>query len=79
MSELFLNEGEKLLLNVKTDHEWRKQKRAELDAVIKAADVYLLGSAYCPVSALDEPETPLSLMDLLRDMRAKLTVKEWGR
>lgn len=66
-------------LRVKSAHDWRKRKRRELNAVMKAADVYLMGSAYTPMSACDTPEKPMSLIDLLRHMRAKLTVKEWGR
>lgn len=66
-------------LGVKNNHEWRKQKRRELDAVIKAADIYLLGSAYTPAPALTAPDRPRSLLYVLRDMRSKLTVKGWGR
>jgi hypothetical protein len=72
MSNLFLNKGEKQLLKVRSDHEWRKQKRQELNAVIKAVDKYLLGSAFTPASAMP-------LVYLCREMREKLTVKNWGR
>lgn len=79
MSTFFLSKGEKIHLGVKSDHEWRKQKRRELDAVLKAADIYLRGSAYTPAPALTNPGRPTNLLYLLRDMRSKLTVKGWGR
>jgi len=72
MSNFCLNEGEKKHLGVKNDREWRKRKRRELDAVIKAADVYLVGAAYTPASALP-------LVFLCREMREKLSVERWGR
>jgi hypothetical protein len=67
------------LLGVKSDREWRTRKRRELTAVLKAAEVYLMGSAYTPMSACDLPSRAMSLLDLVRHMRAKLAVKEWGR
>lgn len=79
MSKLFLNDGEKQHLGVKNDHQWRRRKRREMDAVRKAVEMYLLGSVFTPMSACDKPEIAMSLIDLCRHMRAKLTVKRWGR
>lgn len=75
----YLDKPNREFIGVKTNHEWRKRKRREIRAVIKAAEVYLLGSAYTPFSALTPPDNKMSLLDLLRDMKQRLSVKHWGR
>jgi hypothetical protein len=73
MREKKLLPSEKQLLGMKSGHEWRVRQRSELTAAVRhAAEVYLSGSAYTPPTAM-------SLSELLRHMRAKLTVKEWRR
>lgn len=57
-----------------TFKEWRSKKRKELDAAIKALDVYSSGSFYTP----DYIEFTRALLDL-KALRKKLREKEWGR
>ena len=79
MSTYYLNRGEKQLLKVKSDHEWRKKKRRELRDVEKAVEKALFGSSFTPMSVMDTPETSMSLLDLVKHMRKKYSVEEWGR
>jgi hypothetical protein len=55
-----------------TQRQWKKQKRAEWKAVIRAAETFLLGAHYTPVEILP-------ILGLLRDQARLLSAKEWGR
>ena len=63
-----------------TQREWKKKKRAEWKAVLKAAHMFLAGAAYTPAD--DSHNPPVFYPGMLDDMQKiqkKLSVKEWGR
>lgn len=55
--------------------DWKAQKRSELDAVIRAYEVFRCGCAYAP-GYKDHHE---SLKRELESWREKINVKNWGR
>lgn len=79
MSRFFLNKPERELLGVKSNRQWRVRKRREIRRVIAAIDDYLLGSAHTPFSALDLPEERMSLSDLAKHIKSKLSTYHWGK
>lgn len=54
-----------------TIRHWRTRKRRELDAVLRAMDMFRFGCAYTPARDIGV------ICDMLRDNRRKMSVKEW--
>lgn len=59
-----------------TARQWRTKKRQELDAVIKAMEIYHLGCAYCPYP---EDATFEDAYRTLKKLREALSVKNWAK
>lgn len=58
-----------------TTRQWKTQKRREWKAIVRAYEVYRVGSAYTPTY----PTIGLDLEKLLRDGQTALSEKKWGR
>jgi hypothetical protein len=58
-----------------TVRQWKARKRAQIKAVLKCFDDYRMGCAYTP-----DGEGEVGQIDkALASIRAKLSVKNWGR
>ena len=56
--------------------QWRVQKRREMDALLKAANVFLCGAYYTP----SDPNSDACIGEILRmanEMRERMRVKNW--
>ena len=64
-----------------SQREWKKRKRAEWKAVLKAADTFLCGAAYTPADDATKVKTPFypSMLDDMQSIKKALSAKEWGR
>jgi hypothetical protein len=57
-----------------TQRRWRQQKRAELERLRYALEMFRVGCAYTPAYA-----DVLRMSAILNKLKRALSVKEWGR